>query len=1000
MERMPRGVVLLALTGLAVGGCEPDLPPDGSYFDDHIAPVFEGSCLHNAGGCHVADDRGEAPGNLDLASYDSLMRRQDLLATYGPYPVPTLLLKTGTPVQVYVETLDPPDPTRPDERSTRVTVDIRHAGGRIITQGTSTDGLLRRWLSSGYTRTGVPARRDGAGGDGTCVAGTGTATGFDPDAPPADAASFDRFVRDAAPTLRARCSSAACHGAALADFHLACGDDVAEQRWNWFIATQFLGDPVERSELLRRPLPPERGGSFHGGGAIFDGTSDPAWARMRDWAASTVATDPAHYREADATPGYRFFANRVIPVFVREGCMVLGCHSPIGLRFQLRGGSGGAFSTFARRRNYALARAFLSLESDDPTRSRLIEKNLFAPGTSGNGEGITHRGGALFEDEGRERCGDFDVEHGDLDQVPSFCVLAHWQALERGEAIARGEVQPSPSPRGVLFVERPLGVGRPTEIDVYRPGADLRLADASLDTTGALSLGAGTSLMAGCGLDVGSADVRGPASSWDGTRIAFSARTSESTPARLYWADATGGGCELIPGVASAADGANGILTHDLDPAFAPDGTIVFVSTRGDLDRSDTPSQGPTRTPARLEPNANLFVFDPTTQSVRQLTFLLDQELAPSLMGDGHVIYTTEKRADDFHMLALRRQLLDGGDYHPLYASRESLGFDSATEVVELIDGRFAFVAGELDAADGAGSIAVFDRSLGPDQDDRDPTDRAYVHSLRTMAAGTFRSPSPLPSGRILVSCASAAAPADFDLCELDPRTGDVRALAGVVGRAEIEAVAIYARSHRLIARSDGREIDHPILEPGATDAVVRFTDFPMIESLMFTNTRTYRPIDHRIGGIELLSPRPPPTGITRFEDLPADRVITDTRGRFWRDRRSLGVVMLLPDGSTRIRLPGGTPLMFAPTDAAGRALDFDVNMPFEGPLVQREAEQYYPGERITRSVPRQFFNGLCGGCHGSISGREIDVAVSLDVISGASTDLARLTDPVDLRPH
>ncbi len=997
MERLPRGLAWLAVSGLLITGCEPELPPDGSYFDDQIAPVIEGSCLHNAGGCHVGDDGGQAPGNLDLTSYDALMRRQDLLATYGPYPVPTLLLKTGPAPQVYVETLDAPDPLRPDERSVRVTVDIRHAGGRIIDQGSTTDRLLRQWLAAGYTRTGVPRAR-ATTGDGSCVAGAGTAAGFDPGTAPSDAASFDRFQSEVAPILRARCSSAACHGAALADFHLACGDDTTEQRWNWFIATQFLGDPVERSELLRRPLPADRGGTFHGGGAIFEGTSDSAWMHIRDWAASTVASDPAHYREADASPGYRFFANRVIPVFVREGCMVLGCHSPIGLRFQLRGGSGGAFSTFARRRNYALARAFLSLESDDPRHSRLVEKNLFPPGAGGAGEGITHRGGALFEDEGRDRCADFDVEHGDLDVVPSYCVIARWHALERAEAIARGEVQASPAPHGVLYVERPSGVGRPTEVDVYRPGADLRLADASLDATGALSLGPSTSLLAGCGLDVASADVRGPATSWDGSRIAFSVRTSEGAPARLYWADATGGGCEPIPGVAAAVDRANGILTHDLDPAFAPDGTIVFVSTRGDLDRADLVSPGPTRTPARLEPNANLFVFDPASGSVRQLTFLLDQELAPSFMGDGHVIYTTEKRADDFHVLALRRQLLDGGDYHPLYASRDSLGFDSATEVVELIDGRFAFVAAELDTADGAGAIAVFDRSIGPDQADRDPADRAYVHSLRMMPAGVFRSPSPLPNRRILVSCAGAAAPSDFDLCELDPQTGDVRTLAAVPGRAEIEAVALFARSHRSIARSDGREIDHPIMEPGATDAVVRFTDFPMIESLMFTNTRTFRPIDDRIGGIEILTPQPPPAGITRFEDLPPDRVVTDTRGRFWRDRRSLGVVMLLEDGSARIRLPGGTPLMFAPTDAAGHPLDFDVNMPFTGRLVQREAEQYYPGERITRSVPRQFFNGLCGGCHGSISGRELDVAVSLDVISGASTDRARLTDPVDLR--
>ncbi len=39
-------------------------------------------------------------------------------------------------------------------------------------------------------------------------------------------------------------------------------------------------------------------------------------------------------------------------------------------------------------------------------------------------------------------------------------------------------------------------------------------------------------------------------------------------------------------------------------------------------------------------------------------------------MQDGRLIFTTEKRAPGFYQLALRRQNLDGGDYHPLYAQR------------------------------------------------------------------------------------------------------------------------------------------------------------------------------------------------------------------------------------------------------------------------------------------------------------------------------------------
>ena len=57
METMPRALVLFALGGLVLGGCASDLPPGGSYFDDAVAPIIEGSCLHSAGGCHVGVER-------------------------------------------------------------------------------------------------------------------------------------------------------------------------------------------------------------------------------------------------------------------------------------------------------------------------------------------------------------------------------------------------------------------------------------------------------------------------------------------------------------------------------------------------------------------------------------------------------------------------------------------------------------------------------------------------------------------------------------------------------------------------------------------------------------------------------------------------------------------------------------------------------------------------------------------------------------------------------
>jgi hypothetical protein len=401
----------------------------------------------------------------------------------------------------------------------------------------------------------------------------------------------------------------------------------------------------------------------------------------------------------------------VQPVLVRKGCMFLGCHSPAMFHdLRLRGGSRGDFSEIATRRNYEMSKLMLALESTDPNASRLIAKNL-CPSEAG-GVGVKHRGGALFEDFGgcaeadtratASLCEGVDVDQGNLDEVPAYCVLAGWHALERELAVQRGELDATSGPRGVVWVARPAPIPSTTRFDDYAPSADLVWADASTGANGELALGATRSLLQACGLGA-SADVRGPAVSWDGTRIAFAARTGAGAPLRIYETDSSGSSCAPIAGLAPASDEESGILLHDFDPAYAPDGKIVFASTRGNLDGAGD-YRGPTRTPAALEPNANLYVFDPAASQVRQLTYLLDQELQPSFMADGRVIFTAQKRAEDFHQLAGRRINLDGGDYHPLFAQRPSIGFASATEIVEISNRDLVIVAGPLAASGGGGT--------------------------------------------------------------------------------------------------------------------------------------------------------------------------------------------------------------------------------------------------------------------------------------------------------
>ena len=369
-------------------------------------------------------------------------------------------------------------------------------------------------------------------------------------------------------------------------------------------------------------------------------------------------------------------------------------------------------------------------------------------------------------------------------------------------------------------------------------------------------------------------------------------------------------------------------------------------------------------------------------------------------MADGRLIFTAEKRALEFHQLAGRRLNLDGGDYHPLLAQRASIGFAAATEIVELPNRDFAFAAGPLDGADGAGALAVFNRSIGPDQDDRDPADRSYVHALRFPVpsalggeAGAFRSPAPLPSGHVLVACDLEAASLTsgaprFGLCEIDPAgVLPPRPLhSGAGGAQVVEPVAVYARGPSRVFASRTDEINGSTsIEADADDAVVHYLDVPLLGSLLFANTREGRRIDPRVGGVAFYAAPTPSQGATRFEELGGE-VVTDSLGRYFESLRMLGIASLESDGSARVRLPGGVPLSLALTDGDGEVLSLpDGAAPFDGPMRQREATQFYPGERLKQSMPRRLFDGVCAGCHGSISGRELEVGFDIDVLTTAS---------------
>src|SRR5262249_9129448 len=144
---------------------------------------------------------------------------------------------------------------------------------------------------------------------------------FDPDIPPT-APDFGQFLSSVEPVIETKCAAGNCHGAESNALHLTCGASDAEVRWNYFAFGDYVSLDTSASEILRRALAQEAGGTFHEGGTVFESRNDSGYVAIEDWARAKAGPTNIPTDE-----GFPFFAERVQPMLVRRGCMMLGCHS-------------------------------------------------------------------------------------------------------------------------------------------------------------------------------------------------------------------------------------------------------------------------------------------------------------------------------------------------------------------------------------------------------------------------------------------------------------------------------------------------------------------------------------------------------------------------------------------------------------------------------------------------------------------------------------------------
>jgi hypothetical protein len=198
--------------------------------------------------------------------------------------------------------------------------------------------------------------------------------------------------------------------------------------------------------------------------------------------------------------------------------------------------------------------------------------------------------------------------------------------------------------------------------------------------------------------------------------------------------------------------------------------------------------------------------------------------------------------------------------------------------------------------------------------------------------------------------------------------------------------VAVYAKGNIGVFESRLDEANGATEVGSGPNARVTILDLSVLQSLLFQNTRG---VGRALGPADYLGvweDLPPADGVV---DFPAG-VPNDAFGPLYVRRQFLGEVSIQSDDSAAMNVPGGVPLVF----------ETNFRLTSDGAAKrhsQRESTQYYPGEDLRQGFQRHFFNGLCAGCHGTVSGKEVDGAVNPDILSQASNVAARQASPTNL---
>ena len=144
-------VALVGIVAAGAAGCG-DTPPGRTFYQRNIEPILTQKCAGNTSGCHStnADDPYKfAAGNFDVTSFENVQKRRDVLAPFGAYPYPLLLIKAVPPgaLKLYYGEKAGTDKF--------LAIDVQHSGGPVLDINSDAFFTLQNWLENGATENGL-----------------------------------------------------------------------------------------------------------------------------------------------------------------------------------------------------------------------------------------------------------------------------------------------------------------------------------------------------------------------------------------------------------------------------------------------------------------------------------------------------------------------------------------------------------------------------------------------------------------------------------------------------------------------------------------------------------------------------------------------------------------------------------------------------------------------------------------------------------------------------